>query len=175
MVSSVNVLRTAVLIILIFCMFTPAFLPDAALAKSSGGGTGRGAGVGHSGPAGLSTQGVGGGPMTGGGVSFGPAGVSGVGMTGGYQSYGPPTADFQSSQYGYTGPGTFNQPYMQEGNTAFQQNTFTGVQSGPTVATTVPSPGGFSSLQARGISPGTCQWDCTAEYTPTECQQMCQK
>ena len=132
----------------------------------------------HSGPAGRSTGASGdtGGAITGGGASFGPGTGFGGGMTGGYQSYGPPQTDsFQSGQYGYTGTARnyFNLPYGQESSTAYQQYQYQGTLAGPALATMVPAPGGFASLQARGITPGTCLWECTAEYTPIECQQRC--
>lgn len=139
---------------------------------------GPGAGVSHSGPAGRSTRAAGdsGRAMAGGGGSFGPGTGFGGGMTGGYQSYGPPQTDnFQSSQYGYPDSlaNNFNVPYGPESSTTYQQNQYQGVLAGPALASTVPAPGGFASLQARGIMPGTCLWECTAEYTPIECQQRC--
>lgn len=166
------------------CIVLTLSLPQGiAQARSAGGGTsgegiGPGTAVSHSGPAGRSTEGYSTGMTAGGsagqtasqvtcGVSFGPAPGYYGGMTGGDESFGPVTGEsFQGSQYGATGAveNTFN-AYQQYGSAT------AGSYKQRPIATT--GTGKIVSLQARGIVPGTCMWDCSASYTPAKSEQMC--
>lgn len=148
----------------------------------SGGGMGPGTAVSHGGPAGRSTEAYGAGTtatgsgyqaasQASGGMSFGPASGYYGGMIGGGESYGPGTVEsFQQNRYGATGTteNTFNeyQQYRHADATAGQYH------QGSIAAT---GPGKVTSMQATGNVPGTCMWDCTASYTPIECQQLCNR
>lgn len=173
MVGTVNMQKNFMTAPVVLCFITVSLLMFLisgvmAAAQSSGGDGSTGAGGPGSGQGGRGTQAAG-------SSTFGPPTGPGIGIAGGGQYYGPPPTDsFQVSQYGYPGAiNTFNMPYVPEGATAYQQNQFAGVPSGPGITSMVPAPGSFASLQARGIVPGTCMWECTAEYTPIECQELC--
>lgn len=124
-------------------------------------GQGPGSAISHTGAFGESAENFGPGAGTispgVGALSFGPAGgirSSGRGTSGGARGAGPAAPGGRGRSAGRSSFHARSLEQVEEANATLPTHTY-----------------GVTSLRARGVSPDSSYWDCTAYYTPLECKR----